>query len=58
MAERFMILPEIKRAAKSVLPPGPWDFGAGGAETETTLRRNRQALRRLAIRQRVLVTNP
>ncbi len=55
MAERFMILPEIKRAAKSVLPPGPWDFGAGGAETETTLRRNRQALRRLAIRQRVLV---
>ena len=55
MAERFMTLPEIKRAARSNLPPGPWGFGAGGAETETTLRRNRSALRRLAIRQRVLV---
>lgn len=50
-----MTLPEIERAAKSTLPPGPWHFGAGGAETETTLRRNRQALDRLAIRQRVLV---
>ena len=52
--ERFMTLPEIRRAAKRLLPPGPWAFGAGGAETETTLRRNRQALQRLAIRQRVL----
>jgi glycolate oxidase len=55
MSERFMTLPEIKRAAKHVLPPGPWGFGAGGAETETTLRRNRRAIRQLAIRQRVLV---
>jgi isopentenyl diphosphate isomerase/L-lactate dehydrogenase-like FMN-dependent dehydrogenase len=55
MYERFMTLPEIERAAKSKLPPGPLHFGAGGAETETTLRRNRQALDRLAIRQRVLV---
>lgn len=55
MPERFMTLPEIRRAAKQQLPPGPWGFGAGGAETETTLRRNRRALRRLAIRQRVLV---
>ena len=53
--ERFLMLPEIRRAAKRLLPPGPWAFGAGGAETETTLRRNRQALQRLAIRQRVLV---
>ena len=43
MPERFMTLPEIRRAAKKLLPPGPWAFGAGGAETETTLRRNRQA---------------
>ena len=35
--------------------PPAWNFGAGGAETETTLRRNRRALRRLAIRQRILV---
>ena len=55
MKKRFMTLPEIKRAAKHVLPPGPWGFAAGGAETETTLRRNRKAIRRLAIRQRVLV---
>jgi glycolate oxidase len=55
MPERFMTLPEIERAAKKVLPSKVWDFGKGGAETETTLRRNRRALRRLAIRQRVLV---
>lgn len=55
MSERFMTLPEIRRVAKRLLPPGPWGYGAGGAETETTLRRNRQALQRLAIRQRVLV---
>ncbi|MBI3303690.1 MAG: alpha-hydroxy-acid oxidizing protein [Deltaproteobacteria bacterium] len=55
MSERFMTLPEIRRAAKRILPPGSWGFAAGGAETETTLRRNRRALRRLAIRQRVLV---
>jgi len=55
MSDRFMTLPEIRRAAKRLLPPGPWGFAAGGAETETTLRRNRQAIHRLAIRQRVLV---
>ena len=54
MPERFMTLQEIRRAAKRILPPGPWGFGAGGSETETTLRRNRQAIRKLAIRQRVL----
>jgi isopentenyl diphosphate isomerase/L-lactate dehydrogenase-like FMN-dependent dehydrogenase len=55
MSERFMTLPEIENAARKILPPEVWDFGKGGAETETTLRRNRRALRRLAIRQRVLV---
>ena len=55
MAERFRTLPEIKRAAEHLLPPGPYNFAAGGSETETTLRRNRAALDRLAIRQRVLV---
>ena len=55
MSDRFMTLPEIRRAAKRLLPPGPWGYAAGGAETETTLRRNRQAIRRLALRQRVLV---
>jgi isopentenyl diphosphate isomerase/L-lactate dehydrogenase-like FMN-dependent dehydrogenase len=55
MPERFMTLPEIERAARNILPSKVWGFGKGGAETETTLRRNRRALRRLAIRQRVLV---
>lgn len=55
MPEYFSTLPEIRRAAKRLLSPGAWGYGAGGAETETTLRRNRRALQRLAIRQRVLV---
>jgi glycolate oxidase len=55
MSERFMTLPEIEQAAMNALPPEVWDFGAGGAETETTLQRNRQALDRLALRPRVLV---
>ena len=50
-----MILPEIEHAARNSLPSNLWNFGKGGAETETTLRRNRRALRRLAIRQRILV---
>jgi isopentenyl diphosphate isomerase/L-lactate dehydrogenase-like FMN-dependent dehydrogenase len=55
MPERFMTLLEIKRSARKILPSKVWWFGEGGAETETTLRRNRRALRRLAIRQRILV---
>ncbi len=55
MLKRFMTLPEIKSAARSNLSPKLLGFAEGGAETETTLRRNRRALRRLAIRQRVLV---
>jgi isopentenyl diphosphate isomerase/L-lactate dehydrogenase-like FMN-dependent dehydrogenase len=52
---RFVTQPEIRRAAREKLPREVFDFGDGGAETETTLRRNRQAIRRLAIRQHVLV---
>ena len=55
MTARFVTLPEIRREAKKVLPREAWNFGDGGAETETTLRRNRRALRRLAIRQDILV---
>jgi isopentenyl diphosphate isomerase/L-lactate dehydrogenase-like FMN-dependent dehydrogenase len=52
---RFVTLPEIRRAAKQKVPREVWNFGAGGAETETTLRRNRRHLGRLAIQQNVLV---
>ncbi|HYB42089.1 MAG TPA: alpha-hydroxy acid oxidase, partial [Candidatus Methylomirabilis sp.] len=55
MSDRFVTLPEIRRHAKKILPRDVWNFGAGGAETETTVRRNRQAIDRLAIRQDVLV---
>jgi isopentenyl diphosphate isomerase/L-lactate dehydrogenase-like FMN-dependent dehydrogenase len=52
---RFVTLPEIRRAARKRLPREAWNFGAGGTETETTLRRNRRHLDRLAIYQNVLV---
>src|SRR5438132_6057340 len=39
---RFVTLPEIRRAARERLPREVWNFGDGGAETETTLRRNRR----------------
>ena len=55
MIEPFVTLPEIHRAARARLPRTSYNFGAGGTETETTLRRNRRALRRLAIRQDILV---
>jgi glycolate oxidase len=54
MDERFQTLQEIVKAARQNLAPGPWDYLIGGAESETTLRRNRQALDSLAFRPRVL----
>jgi glycolate oxidase len=54
LEERFPTLHEIARAARRSLAPGPWDYLVGGAETETTLRRNRHALDTLAFRPRVL----
>jgi isopentenyl diphosphate isomerase/L-lactate dehydrogenase-like FMN-dependent dehydrogenase len=55
MTDKFVTLPEIRKHAKKVLPRDAWNFGDGGAETETTLRRNHRAINRLAIRQDVLV---
>src|SRR2546421_625659 len=52
---RFMTLPEIRRAARECLPRDHWNFGDGAAETESTKRRNRRHLDRLAIQQNVLV---
>ena len=54
LEDRFQTLHEIVRAARRELPPGPWDYLVGGTETETTLRRNRQALDSVAFRPRVL----
>jgi isopentenyl diphosphate isomerase/L-lactate dehydrogenase-like FMN-dependent dehydrogenase len=54
LADRFPTLHEIIRAARANLEPGPWGYLIGGAETETTVRRNRQALDSIALRPRVL----
>ena len=54
MTEEFLTLQEIYQAAKRNLPPGPWAYLIGGAETETTVKRNRHALDTLAFRPRVL----
>lgn len=50
----FATLHEIVRAAHRNMSPGAWDYLTGGAETETTLLRNRQALDSIAFRPRVL----
>src|SRR5712691_7592807 len=52
--EEFLTLQEIVAAARRNLAPGPWSYLIGGAETETTVRRNRQALDAIAFRPRVL----
>jgi glycolate oxidase len=50
----FQTLHEIVQAARRNLAPEHWDYVIGGAETETTVKRNRQALDSLAFRPRVL----
>jgi len=52
--EDFPTLQDIARAARRKLPQHYWDYLVGGAESETTLRRNRGGLDRLALRPRVL----
>ena len=52
--QSMLTLQEIAMAARQSMDPVMWDFVSGGAESETTLRRNRQALDRLAFRPRVL----
>src|SRR5258706_6664936 len=54
LTEEFLTLQEIVAAARRNLAPGPWSYLVGGAETETTVRRNRQALDSIAFRPRVL----
>jgi glycolate oxidase len=54
LREEFLTLQEFVSAAKRNLPPGPWNYLVGGAETETTVRRNRLALDSIGFRPRVL----
>jgi len=52
--EKFQNLHELIRKARANLNQNAWDYIVGGAETETTLRRNRMALDEIAFRPRVL----
>ena len=54
-APDFQSLQEIVAAARRNLSQDLWNHLTGGADSETTLRRNRLALDSLALRQRVLV---
>jgi glycolate oxidase len=50
----FQTLHEFVKAARAKLTPMIWDYLVGATETETTMRRNRLALDRIALRPRVL----
>ena len=52
--EKFPTLQHIVAAGRRNLAPGAWGYLIGGAETETTQLRNRQALDSIAFRPRVL----
>jgi isopentenyl diphosphate isomerase/L-lactate dehydrogenase-like FMN-dependent dehydrogenase len=51
----FVTNQEIIFAAHRNLPQNVWNYLSGGAESETTMRRNRFGLDSLAFRPRVLV---
>jgi len=52
--EEFQNLHELISGARANLNQNCWDYIAGAAETETTMRRNRMALDEIAFRPRVL----
>jgi glycolate oxidase len=54
LAEEFQNLHEIIAKARQNLAQNEWDYVVGGAESETTLRRNRMALDSIALRPHVL----
>lgn len=53
-SEEFQNLHEFVRKARARLNQNAWDYIAGAAETETTMRRNRMSLDEIAFRPRVL----
>jgi isopentenyl diphosphate isomerase/L-lactate dehydrogenase-like FMN-dependent dehydrogenase len=52
--EEILTTTELVALARKRLPEAAWDFIMGGAETETTIVRNRHALDSIAFRPRVL----
>jgi glycolate oxidase len=53
-AEEILTTTELIALARKRLPEAAWEFIVGGAETETTIIRNRHALDSIAFRPRVL----
>ena len=53
-SSRYLTLHELVKKARQKLNHDDWDYLIGGAETETTVRRNRIALDSIAFRPRVL----
>jgi glycolate oxidase len=51
--QSFATNEEVILAARRNLAQGPWDYLMGAAESETTMRRNREGFDRLAFRPRV-----
>ena len=54
MTETYATMHEIIVAARNNVPRSVWNYVTGAAETETTLRRNRNCLDALALRPRIL----
>ena len=50
----FLTLQEIAREARRKLTPNVWDYLVGGAESETSMKRNRLGLDSIALKPRVL----
>ncbi|MBV9327539.1 MAG: alpha-hydroxy-acid oxidizing protein [Chloroflexi bacterium] len=55
MIRDFVTNEELIQEARRRCAQGAWDYLVGGSESETTLRRNRQAFDKIAFRPRVLV---
>jgi 4-hydroxymandelate oxidase len=53
-AEEVLSLPELEEMARGTLPPMVYDYVASGAADEITVRWNREAYDRMALRPRVL----
>jgi glycolate oxidase len=55
MTSDFLSNEQVVLAARRRLPQGRWDYLVGGSESETTMRRNREAFDRWAFRPRTLI---
>jgi glycolate oxidase len=53
-SNEFVTISEVIKAARTNLTQGAWDYMAGASESETTMKRNRRALDKLALKPRAL----